>query len=760
MYRPALALLLAILWWPAERAAAQPDVEIWHDATNIIDTVMDFGVTLEGAPVTKTFKVVNRSNREVSILRTNEFADPYYLILNTLDVPPEDPRKEEFQAASPLPYRVAPGDTGSFGVTYRALKDNPLYPPDVATKALLELRVVHTNDSLGGSKDHRFLLRAIKTTKVLASSVQRIAFDSVYVFPAPSPPTEPYKVENVLSVPIPVERQVLQMITSVVGTPEIEVDTLFPQATFGPKGSLTWTTRYAPRDRGRDSAHFLLVYKPNENARADTLRTVIDGLGVEQRLKIVSATGVPNPVAVSGDTINFGDVDADGSGGVVATVILRNEGNINIRMLSETKNGIQRDTAAFKVVRELRVGGSTIRTNLFDTLVVRMDPIDGGEYIVRYVVQTDLRQRAITGVPDGAQTHTFTFRAFARKPQMVVSPPSIDLGSVVLLPQCSSASERQLSIRNVGNVDLIVDSAIVEPIGSPVTVTPRSARIGLSQTQIFTVRFEPTQLGLTSGNIVLYTNAFEERLEVPFQGTGIGPDSIRVRLDTTLRSRPGTPIVAAVHVDADRAPLAQTANITVAFDPSLLRYRSLIQTGTGSEGAAATATEGPRGVLQIDLSSIGHFRARDTLILISFDTYLGSVPRTALALTERTTKLGNAGCESVLDVTVQSGTYRIDSLCGLSIKTAGAEGLAIQAGIHPNPASDAAYVSILTGADQDLTIRILDMFGREGGLPTRHRLSPGLTAVPLTVQPLTTGIHYVEITTELQRLILPLMVER
>ena len=238
------------------------------------------------------------------------------------------------------------------------------------------------------------------------------------------------------------------MQTSVIGDPEIEVDT-FQTPEIGPLSSLEWTTRYVPRDQGRDSAHFEVVYRPNIGAEPDTLLTKISGIGVEQLLEINSATGDPDPVTVRTDTIDFGQVDADGTGGVVATIVMRNEGNTNIRLTSEREVGLDRDTAAYVVERSLISSGEDIRTSSFDTLVVRFDPQSGGRHRMEYVIETDLKDRAIKGVPDGAQFHKIYFTGFSRKPQIQVSPASLEFGEVIVLPDCASASVRELTIRTL-----------------------------------------------------------------------------------------------------------------------------------------------------------------------------------------------------------------------------------------------------------------------------------------------------------------------
>jgi len=754
------ALLILCFAAALSGATAQPDVEIYWDPNDRADTVMDFGVTLEGAPVTLTFTVVNRESVDVGILLPNSQADPYYQIVNTAEYPPEHPRKEEFVAREALSYLIPAGETRSFGVIYRALANNPIYPPDSSAEALLLLRVVRMTDSLGASADKTFLLRALKTKNILASTTPWLRFDSVYVQPRPAAPEREYQVKNVTSFRIPVRRQLLEPQTSVVGQPEFEVDT-FNMAEFGPLGTLTWKPRYRPHDLGRDSAHFLVVYQPNENAIPDTVFTRLSGIGVAQILNVVNANGQPQPVVVRGDTIDFGFVDVGDEGGVTATIILRNEGNVNILVTDELENGIPRDTQAYVVERPLRTGGAAIRTNAIDTLTVRFDPVDGGTHRMRYEIQTDLLSRPITGIPDGAQTVRLHFVAFARKPQMQVSPASIEFGTVVLLDDCPSASVRRLTVRNIGNSLLRVDSIAIDPPQAPILIDDESFTVEVAESHDVVLRYEPQLTGTLNATVTLFTNAVGMPFGVAARGRSIAPDSITVRLPSEIRARPGTPIAVPVMVDADRVTLAETSHLTVSFDPALLRYRASRTEGTASEGSTIVRQqETSRGVLEIDLAGNGAFLERDTFLVITFDTYLGDRSRTEIAISNATTTFGNAGCVSVLDVTALGGSFAIDSVCGLSVKSSAVSGFLIEASVFPNPAVDDVRVTIATAEAQDVEIRCLDGFGRSLVEPVVMRLEPGVNLIPLEGSPLPPGAWFIDVRGQVNRVVVPLMVQR
>lgn len=735
---------------------------------------MDFGVTLEGTPVTLTFTVVNNDNVPVGILTNSGVVDPYYQIVNTASVPPESPRKEEFIEAQNLPYIINVGERRSFGVTYRSLPNSPLFPIDVVTEALLELRVVKMTDTLGASTNERFLLRAMKTRSILGSTTPWVRFDSVYVNPSPLTPNLPYKVDNVAPQHVPVDRQIREMITSVIGTPEIVVDT-FPAAEFGPKGSLTWAVRYAPIDRGRDSALFHLVYRPNRGATIqDTLVSSISGIGVEQAYRAIDVTGSPQSVQLRGDTVDFGAVNADGSGGVTALIIVRNTGNINVHVTGETETGSTRDTLAYKVERSLVSNGAACATNASDTLLVRFDPVEGGLHLMRYDITTDLRSRPIQGVPDGAQTTTLHFRGFAQKPQMEITPSSINFGTVVILETCASSSERQLIVRNNGNVALRVDSIVMRPEGAAITAVPENAVIEIAEQQVFTLRYTPSAVETLNGSIVLYTNAFGVPYEVSATGASVLPDTITVAIPQDLRLRPGSVLAMPMLVDADRIPLAENARSVITYDPSLLKYRGSRTSNTAAEGATIVRLEeSPRGKLNLELDANGAFLPRDTMIVLLFDTYLGDRQRTELAISDVTTQFGNAGCPSVLDVAAANGSFEIDSVCGLSYKTAAAQGFIVSASIFPNPASGTAQITFATGEAQDVSFAIIDHVGRPTSDVQRpssdvqrpasfvlRPLSAGLTFESIDVSHLPAGLYFVDVRTPYQRVVVPLQVAR
>lgn len=729
-------------------AQAQPDVDVFWNESSRSDTVIDFGVTLENFPTQRSFTVVNRSNREVALYPTTDAPFPSVIIVNTPDLPASHPRKDEFAIASTLPLIIGPQERRQFTLQFRAFTSSPDYPINVITFAICEVQVYYADEPQGETYHKRFLLRALKTDKLLASTTPRVSFDSVWVNPAPPSPSRPYALTNVTPGTITVDAQVLSPLSPIIGAPELTVETL-PDIAFTPNGTVTWTAQYRPTNLGADSAQFLVRYRPQGGTRGDSVSTILSGIGVRQEIRILRATGDPTPVRLSaiGDTIDFGEIPANGTG-VVARVILSNVGNVDVGMDAEVKTGAQqRDTAAFRISRSLLVGGRRFETGTEDTVDIRFAPVDGGEHRATYTLKTDLLSRAIQGVPDGSQNVTIHLRGFGQRPQLQASPQQLNFGTIVKLPTCTSAVDRSVLITNLGNADLRIDtirvlggSGLITPDRLTLVVAPgRSATIGF--------RYEAGDIGTDNGSIILSSNALAGNVEIPWQATIVPRDTCRVTLPQNIAVRPGKVLEIPLVVDGQRTSLTNRSSIVVSFEPSLLRFRSLVTMGTGSEGALVQrATESPDGVLTIELGAQGNFRNRDTFLILSFDSFLGKRASTELAVTSATTTFGNDGCASVLDVRTLSGSVYLDSLCGLEYKTVTNGSQAIVVGVAPNPVEDVASVVVMTARPRDaVRVTLRDTFGRVVRDIYTGPLSKGPHTFIVTTTDLLPGAYVVDV---------------
>lgn len=753
-----LTLLLS-LFVVAGTVCAQPDVEIYWDETDKLDTVIDFDVTLEGFPVYRTFTVRNRSAYAVTI--PTKFA-PYFIIQNTTDVPPSHPRKEEFDAEDPFPHTVPANSARSFKLVFLAFKDNGLFPPDTITEALLFLRVVAASNQTGPGVDKTFLLRALKTTRPLASSTKVLAFDSVYIRPNPVP-TLKYRIKNVTQATIRVDSQITKPRTPLVTSePELKV-TAFSQVLFTGRDSVEWTATYVPEDQGRDSITFVVYYKANDTSPTDSVVLAVSGVGVEQRIVKVKAEGIPKPIADFRDTsggiiIDFGELPANGAANV-ATIVVRNTGNLNLGYDDERHVGADRDTTAFPIRQRWSGGrGRGSGEGDFDTLVVAFAPTSSGDHRSAYVLTTDIKRRNIKGIPDGANTYTVFLRGFGQRPQLQ-APASIDFGTIVYLPSCASNIERSVRIANVGNAVLLVDSLTVAPgVGLINLNTASNFSINPGSSVDISVLYTAVAVGRDSGTITLWTNALTSRVDIVYSAIVVPRDSTTVALPTTITSRPGSVVSIPVLIESATVGLTNVTSFTLAFDPSLLRFSKLRTQGTASEGATVIrAEEAPRGILNVTLDKNGNFVDSDTLVNLWFDTFLGSQASTELALANETTTFGNDGCTSVLDVRTTSGVFALDSICGLSYKTSGGIRV-LQAAVYPNPAADAASIAVIVRDSTAVTINLRDALGRSVLLVQDNVVQAGSRIIPLDLRGLQSATYYLEVRSTFSNRTIPLVV--
>lgn len=750
-----LSWFLLVVVLSAGSVLAQPTVDVYWDINVPADTVIDFGVTKEGFPVTRTISVRNRSASTVALLEAVSGADdPYFVIYNdTANGVPANARfKEEFRPLDLFPRYVRPGEIGTIRVQFRALAGDPGLPPDTVNRSMLDIRVADSASPLGPTRFARFVLLALKTTRILASTTPTIQFDSVYVGPSPAAPVKEYTLANIIDQTIPVEAQRVTMLSPVTTLPEITATT-FTQVTFPPKGAVTWSLRYDPVDRGEDSAYFVVAYRPEPTAKLDSVLAKVKGVGVEQRLRVVTASGDPAPVRLRGDTIDFGDVFADNVGSA-ARIVVTNEGNCSIGIVQESRLGTQRDTTAFRVEQPLIDGGASIEVGRSDTMLIRFVPVDSGPHFMRYVVRTNLRERGILGVPDGAQDISFIVKGRGLRPQLQLTPPSLDYGTVVRLETCESEVQRTLRIANVGNTDLRIDSITATLTSGEVIYDRRVISIAPAANESVTVSFRPEGRGPQTGTLYLHTNGLREPISVPITADVVDPDTISVALPEMRRARPGRVIGIPVVVDAATVTSASRCVIRTSYDPSLLRFRSLAKIGTASEGATEhQAAETVAGVLTVDLEMPGNFLRRDTVVILTFDTFLGKRASTELAVTADGVTFGSTACPSALIVRPSSGRFELDSVCGLDYKTA--SGMGMIASVYPNPATTTATVAIMLREPQHVAMRLVDNQGAEVFRKEVSAMPAGSNLLPFPLEQIDIGAYTVDIIAGRRRVVIP-----
>lgn len=748
------ATLVVLVAGTALTARAQPTVTVFWNENDRRDRTVDFGVTLVGLPVSRTITIENNDSRDVSIPLSVE---PYFIITNdpSTGAQPNDPNKEEFARATGLPLVVPAGEARTLRLDFLAFANQPLLPPDVVNQVLLRLRIVYADDIAGNGVDVQFVLRGLKTRSILASSNNTINFDSVYVPPRPTPPSRSWSVQNVTDQPIAVSDQRLTLLSSSVGVDEFVVER-FTQPVFGPRSALEWDVSYSPVNRGADSARFTIVYRPQQSAGTDSVHVLLRGIGVEQRVELLTATGDISPVRLAGDTIDFGDVSALGPG-CRARLILRNRGNLRIHSTQEVVQGAPRDVAGFVLERPLAVGGTAFAVGADDTVDIRFAPTIAGTYRARYVIETDLHTRAIAGVPDGEQSIAFILTGTGRRPQIELASTVVDFGPIVLMPSCDAEQRRTLDVRNLGNAELRIDSITIDGANDALRVVPSNLRLQPAERTTLSLSFLPGGLGARQLTMNVHTNADERPFAVLCTALGLPPDTTDVRTPTVVRTRPGTLVDMPIAVTARSVGRADRATFVLAYDPTLLRFRTPVTAGTASATAVVrSAAEVVPGRLLVELESPGAFLASDTLVRLVFDTFLGQRASTPISVVASQSRFGSGSCDDVLVIRPASGTYATDSVCGLEYKTVIPNGLAV--GVTPNPSTTVATIVLSSARPTTAHISVVDQTGREFWQRAAVELGADLTMIPVDVAGFVAGQYMVVVTAGWQRHTVPMVV--
>jgi hypothetical protein len=704
-------IIIAVVVLGIVQAHAQ--VEIYITESNKSATVIEFGVTRPNEPVVDSFKVRNPTSKEVKIV-----AARLDQVGATSDV------VFEFDTIFSNEESVRPGTTLNFKVVYRA--SGP-FPPDSVAEIRLVLQVVDV--STGSQLDQKtLLLRGLKTNKAVGSLQRQIRFDSVYVNPSPVP-FSTYRAQSTFNSRLLVQSQRVRLRTNWMGYREVYVDTA-AMVEFARRGSVEWPLRYLPQDMGADTAEFTISYVNSNDAADTTLTTIISGFGVRQSLELgqVSVASGPGDVNVSGDTISISDILA-GSEASVVSIPLRNNGNVDVQVDSVRIATIS-GPAAFTVrqpVTKISVGDTK-------ELLVEFAPDRKATFSASVEVYTDLGRRAIRGVPTSASTHTFTLVG-ASKSLLEVKPDSIDYGVVLFSWRCNFVETEEFEITNRGASDIQVDSIRFSPIDVDLAFTPSSFLLPAGATRTVLCSFKPQTRGRIKGDILVHTSGSERVRPVVMAADVQEPYTVFLGMPESTRGRPGSIVELPVRVLSGTPVGAQRGSLALEYNSSVVEFVGVRRESTACENSIISDVPRARG-RQIVFSDEQGLLDRDTLMILQVRLFLGDSSRSSIEFVKDSSRIGTNACEDLLPVLFRPGSVQIDSVCGLSYKTAVRGLKSFRAGVLPNPAFDVATVAVIAKPGNMATVDVLDAFGRPCTETVQVVCSDGVTTASIDVSKL------------------------
>lgn len=697
-------------------ASAQPQVEITIQASAASDTTVDFGVTFVGNHTRRSLSIRN-IGADTAVLVSN--AKPFIDITNVPWVSSTDTRYENFVVDTPFPVVVAPGQVALVELRYLAREESAI-SRDSAIEAQMLLRVARSAQPEGPFAERLFLLRGRRTSQVLVTPTPIIRFDSVYVN-LNRRLQETFRVRNLTDASVVIDRQTLDIKTTVVGEPEISVD-IKPSIAVGGRDSAFWDIYYQPRNVGFDSAIFTIQYKLDSTSGPVTLDTKISGVGVEQRLRIVEVvSSLPSQgVRWYGDTVDFGTV-ASAQDTVRATIIVENVGNLDPRILSEQKRlmsgGTSADTASFRVIQRMDNGFPVILRGVRDTLIVTYAPVEAGESSMRYAITTDILSRqTIRAVPVGAEVMSFVMIGRQRRARISVDPAQVDFDTVAYSASCVSVVRDSLRITNTGD-RLLEISAVRSRAGSlALQATPQALTIEPLASKIVQLVYRPDAEGTIVDTIDIVSNAYQQTVVgVPFKAVAQRlRDTTIVRMPDTLAARPGFEnVIVDVSITSTTLQSFSRCTLAINVDTTVLHFERALSFGTATESAGTPDRLSNEGhSIRLRWIAPSTFVDRPLLTRLVFSARLGERLDSPLEIASSASSFGTAACPDLVPVATGSGVFRIDSLCGLSYKTAMLRNQSMAA-VFPNPVDDHARLTIVVPRRERLRAVCIDAFGRE-----------------------------------------------
>jgi hypothetical protein len=728
-----------------------------------LDT-LNFGALVTGTSTTQTITVRNTGNLPLNIALS---------LQASRNGRPSD--ANEFTIENPQPTALS-GITGSqqtYTLRYTATQQIPAGRKE----AIWNVRIT---DQITGAEvlNPSFVVIAERLPNVITPSRTAIDFGEVYIGASARELVSVSNASQTLTGTL--TRQ-----TS-VNTPFAAV--MLPQPrTFAVGTALPIELNFQPTALGNASGELTLESRIDSNAATETSRITLRGTGVQQRFELLRVTSdslFPNntntlqPASrlTNGTRVYTADIGCVRLGERKdVRLVFQNNGNIPFGAWNQFSRLEPAQTRDFTIIQQFQQQ-RRIAPNALDTsLLIRFLPTIIGEQQIEYTLQSDIK-RNIGGVarvptaPDSTDQIIIILRAQGIVPT-VSAPQTVEFDDITVGSTCANFSLRRIAVQNparsdcgtftrITNARIASGGAAFRILGGQAGFTVRP-----STSATIDVEFTSTTLGESRGELVLTTDAPPPRdvLRIGLVGRAISLPNIRMSITTSNSAPPGKvvdiPVIVQAstrgtqNVNAQALTLIERASFKVSYDATLLAFAGAVMTdGTASAGANVTANaqyQGSRQTLDVSIAAQQGARllARETLVVLRFNTYLGRDTATDLALSA--IRFGDEACQriNIAANEVVNGRFRLDSVCNLREKVRTMTQIPnVVAELAPNPVvSDQTSLNVLLQEDSFLTITLTDAYGTPQRLIKQGTAQAGLHFERISLADLPTGTYFCEI---------------
>ncbi len=610
-----------------------------------------------------------------------------------------------------------------------------------------------------------FLLMAKKTFHWVDSYYDIYNFDSVYI-KCKFPPKFNWKLKNINS-----EIETINNYRFDDFSDKKEFNITQPKVPIqieanNPRSVIDFTEiSYKPLNRGRDSAKITIDYTPLPPEIADTIpmpHLRAFGIGVEQEINLIDAGDAAIIKQTIADTLGYTDslviytIDA---GNVrigyskLITGTIRNDGNLNFGIKKQAIFSQFADINAedITIIKPLGQNYFHLPPNGLDTFQLIFQPQTIGNYLFRYVIESDITERKIYGIPPYARKVVINIVAKGVSPKYSITKDTFNLGKVFI--GCPPTRHEVVYINNIGNEELILQPFIEYP--SFFRVEPNELVIQPLSNNSFTFTYSINEIGAFEQVVKLHSNENPPTNihYLHFSGEGIPLKRMQISIPN-IKSQPGKIISIPILVNKDLISSANRYTDTLIYDPSLLSFELTDFANTASEGSQLSENtkiiDNRNGKIFIHLQmpiKNQYFRAKDTLIKFLFKTFLGNKISSQTAITSPI--FSDEICDKVLDIDpnfdISNGTFSLDSVCGLQYKAYERMGLKFSLyEIKPIPTSDMIEIDFELAYNTNVSFSLYNSFGEKVLSQTLYSQPQGRHKHFQDLHNIPPGIYYLE----------------
>lgn len=610
-----------------------------------------------------------------------------------------------------------------------------------------------------------FKLIAKKTKKYLDSYNDIISIDTVLINRNYTLEKK-WKIRNTWKTNITALSQKDSLISQPNGKEFEFEEKTYPMTIYPGKSDPEYIIRYSPRDIGSDTLLVKVTFNPiaNKMDSTDLCWSKLIASGAMQSLSLYS-----NDYNVIGDTIDIGDIPIDRE--LNYKFKIYNSGSFNFGTINQKIVNLNDDNISqkFQFNKKFMQNGGHLKPRDSSEIILKAKINEKGYFIDRLVITSDLQSRtSIYGYRAEDLNKVFYIKGRGVESRIRLNTDSIDFGNVVyssdIGDDCPSTRDTILNIRNLGNKDLIIN------------------RIEFDRDTKFSLNFSDCMIrqGADTNLIISFNSSFpaenhlaylliisdarypSDTLKVALTATSVPPVQADLIINNDLRAKPGSTICIPILIkneDYKPAAIAKTFETALSYNPSILRYQNKSLINTAGEGADTDINEIEPGKLKISIANEQYFKAKDTMLLLYFDIYLGDNVSSEIAFIDP--KFGDGKCKRVLQLDQTNGVLTLDSVCGLEYKARPVVRNKFKIeDILPNPVNESFSIKMEIPFFEMLNIKLYDSYGNLRKEWINRSIPAGDYTFYFNVNEFEQGIYYIETIAGLNKIVKPLIIAR